>query len=70
MPPDAELCDMCLMEGAEYTDYDEMLWDGVSYGSLRRRRTMAPNTQLYEALFWSAHDRAAILMKALGGWKS
>ena len=51
MSADVELCDLCALEGLEPTDDDMDVWDGATYPSYRRHRTMAPNPQLYEVLF-------------------
>lgn len=47
----AGMCDLCKLEEHEPTDDEPFAWDGVTYPSFRRNRTLAPNPQLYELLF-------------------
>src|SRR5215472_10599354 len=63
MAADAEMCELCVLEGLVATEYDEAAWDGETYPSFRRHRTEAPEPALYVTLFRAATEGAGLALR-------
>jgi len=61
-------CKLCETEQLIYTDVEMDKWDGRTYPSLRLRRTLCPNPEVYVWLVRAINGNPNALRSAIQGW--